>query len=288
MFAFFWTQNSHARTRTRFRRVMFHGVGWLARPSGNLRQLPRRGRSSRTSWALKAMRLRPMRPTHRIEESIDFRSFDESRIRDLGKETFDVFQWCILRGNGQQTLYTEDSTKWHEVYAPFTSFHPFRRRILQDSKFQKTANAVHVWSSQKSDETSKHLVTWARHKILDSEDLSFSQGEQRKEPGPMLSHGGRTCWHLTSHQTQQHESFGWHGVTPPFLPIYSGSIKATSHITSPDRPCRLMETVGKSVKVQVELKPFWGLCAVPGKNELPKRQSGPWKFPKKCQDLSRS
>lgn len=114
----------------------------------------------------------------------------------------------------------------NEVYAPFTSFHPFRRRILQDSKFQKTADALHFWSSQKSDETSKHLVTWARHKILDSEDLSFSQGEQRKEPGPMLSHGGRTCWHLTSHQTQQHESFGWHGVTPPpFCQFNLGQLK---------------------------------------------------------------
>ena len=66
----------------------------------------------------------------------------------------------------------------------------------------------------------KLLSTWSLEQGIKSLTLKtsrFHKGEQRKEPGPMLSHGGRTCWHLTSHQTQQHESFGWHGVTPPLF-----------------------------------------------------------------------
>ncbi len=301
-------QNDQTRPGTRFRSftpnawAIFHGVGCLAPPSGNLRQLPRL-RSSRTSWALKAMRHRPMRPTHRIKESINFRSLDESRIWDDlgGQETFDVFQWCIIRGNDQQTLYSEDSTKWHEVYVKIgiiiqnsESFHPQFFICFNGIKFNSEDASLRIQNSKrlpmqyifeaKSAEISKHLVTWARHKILDSGDLFVfimrTKGDNRRpqtqqQLGPMLSHGVRTCWHLTTHQTQQqHETPLHFQVTRSNSFFFANLFWVNSHITQPHEKFhfikvnllttfrRLVATVGFTVW---RLKVSWNLAEACGK-----------------------
>lgn len=142
MFAFFWTQNSHARTRTRFRRVIFHGVGWLARPSGNLRQLPRRGRSSRTSWALKAMRLRPMRPTHRIEESKDS-GFGKINLWCISM-MYSSRQWPtdLIHGRFYQMAWSLCS---FHILSPLPKTHPSGFKIPKDCRCSAFLKLSEVW-----------------------------------------------------------------------------------------------------------------------------------------------